>query len=94
MNKEPSVIMDIMNDTFAQGKKLDSLNYDYIHQLFPHLVTALIQARYEAYTFCGLKTIKNILEYFQQDMIAIKRTKVSGVDLAREERINKVDLII
>ena len=27
-------------------------------------------------------------------MIAIKRTKVSGVDLAREERINKVDLII
>jgi len=27
-------------------------------------------------------------------MIAIKRTKVTGVDLAREERINKVDLII
>jgi hypothetical protein len=31
MNKDPPIIMDMINETFAQGRKMEMLNYDYIH---------------------------------------------------------------
>ena len=51
--------------------------------------------KYEAYILAGLKTVLNILKYWGPEIIRIKTVPISGgVDLAREERLQKVDMCI
>ena len=91
MIKDPSVVMDLLNYTFAENQKIESLNYDNILQILPH-ASNLINGKYETHILAGLKTSYNIIKFWGQEMIKIKTVRVSGgVDLAREERIKKVD---
>jgi hypothetical protein len=91
MQNETTITMDVLNATFAKDQRLDLLNYENIAAIMPH-ATHLVNSRYESHVLCGLRTAMNILKHFGEPMIQIKTTPVArGVDLAREERINKVD---
>lgn len=92
MNKDPSVIMDVINHTFARGLKMEVLNYENIHEIMP-FITSLIASKYESYVLAGLRATKEILQRFGPEIIQIKSFKMlgGGVDLAREERIRNVD---
>lgn len=37
MIKDPTVSMDILNSTFAKGKRLDMLNFEKVKLLMPHI---------------------------------------------------------
>ena len=94
MIKEPSVVMDFLNYTFAENEKIESLNYDNIAQILPH-ATNLVNSKYETHILAGLKTSYNIIKYWGLEIIKIKTVPVGGgVDLSREERVKKVDLCI
>jgi len=70
------------------------LNYDNIAYLVP-VATNLVNSKYETHILTGLFTILNILKQFGEPMIQIKTVPVGrGVDLAREQRIEKVDACI
>ena len=89
-----SVANDVLNSTFAKNQRLDLLNYDNIAAIMPHCIS-LVNSRYETHILTGLRTTLNILRQYGQTMIQIKTTPVGrGVDLAREERIIKVDSCI
>ena len=91
MQNDLSVAMDVLNSTFAKNQRLDLLNYDNIAAILPH-ATALVNSRYESHILTGLKTAYHILKQFGETMVQIKTIPVArGVDLAREERIGKVD---
>ena len=84
--------MDVLNNTFAENQKIDVLNYENIAQILPHAIS-LVNSKYETHILAGMKTTLNILKQWGQPMIQIKTVPVSGgVDLAREERIKKVDV--
>ena len=54
-----------------------------------------MNGKYETHILAGLKTTLNILKNWGPEMIKIKTVPVGGgVDLAREERIKKVDACI
>ena len=94
MMNDMSVIMDVINYTFADNQKMDVLTYDHIVQILPH-TTSLVNSKYETHISAGLKATSNILKAFGQQMIALKTTQVgTGVDLAREDRIKKCDLCV
>ena len=94
MIKDPTVTMDILNNTFAKNKRLDMLNYEKVVSLMPH-VQDMIDSKYETHNKAGLKSALNVLDAFSQSIIQIKQTSVmGGVDLAREDRIAKADAVI
>lgn len=94
MMNDTSIVMDVLNNTFADNQKVDALNYENIAQIIPHAMN-LANSKYETHILAGLKCTLNILKHFGQQMIQIKTVPVSGgVDLAREERLNKVDACI
>jgi hypothetical protein len=37
MIKDPTVCMDILNSTFAKGKRIDMLNFEKVGLLMPHI---------------------------------------------------------
>ena len=91
MQGDLSVAMDVLNATFAKNQRLDLLNYDNIAAIMPH-ATSLVNSKYETHILTGLRTSLHILRQFADRMIEIKCMPVGrGVDLAREERIAKVD---
>ena len=60
----------------------------------PH-VQDMIDSKYETHNKCGLYAALNILKSFQQSIISIKSTPVhGGLDLAREDRLAKVEEVI
>jgi hypothetical protein len=94
MMNDISVMMDVLNNTFAENLKVDILNYENISSITVHAIT-LVNSKYEAHIKAGLRTILNILKQWATNMIQIKTVPVSsGVDLAREERVKKVDTCI
>ncbi len=89
-----SIMMDFLNTTFADNQKIESLTYETIAQVIPHALI-LINSKYETHVLAGLKACYNILKHWGNEIIKIKTVPVSGgVDLAREERIKRVDLCI
>jgi hypothetical protein len=55
----------------------------------------LVNSKYETHILAGLKTSLNIMKTWGTEMIKIKTIPVGGgVDLAREERLKKVDICI
>jgi len=94
MMNDHSILMDFLNTTFADNQKIESLTYENIAQVIPHALI-LINSKYETHVLAGLKTCYNILKHWGNEIIKIKTVPVSGgVDLAREERIKRVDLCI
>ncbi len=55
--------MDLLNYTFAENQKIESLNYDNIAQILPH-ATNLVNSKYETHLLAGLKTSYNIIKYW------------------------------
>lgn len=95
MINDASIVMDVLNHTFAENFKIDSLNYENIAQILPH-ATNLVNSKYETHILAGLKTSLNIIKVWGPEMIKIKcfQPVGGGVDLAREERVKKVDTCI
>jgi con80 domain of Katanin len=94
MMNDTSVIMDVLNNTFADNQRIDMLNYENIAAILPH-ATMLVNSKYETHIQAGLKSSLNILKSFGPQIIQLKTVPVaSGVDLAREERIRKCDQCI
>ena len=94
MIKDPTVSMDILNSTFAKGKRLDMLNFEKVKLLMPH-VQDMIDSKYETHNKCGLSSALNVLQAFSKPIIDMKRTAtMGGVDLAREDRIQKCEAVI
>ena len=60
-----SVIMDVLNHTFAENQKVKMLNYDNIHQLLPHC-SKLIDSKYETHILAGMRSVQNILDTFKK----------------------------
>ena len=60
MMNDLSVVMDILNNTFAEGQSIERLNYDHISAVLP-LAANLTNSKFEAHTKVGLKTALNIL---------------------------------
>lgn len=94
MMNDTSIVMDVLNNTFAENLKVDLLNYENISQIINHSIN-LTNSRYESHIKAGLKTVLNILKHWEKNLIQIKTIPVGGgVDLAREERLKKVDACI
>ena len=56
------------------------------------IASKLVSAKYENYINTGLLSVTNILRHFQPQMVQIKTTPVGkGVDIAREDRLKKLD---
>ena len=94
MIKDQTVTMDILSSTFAKNKRMDMLNFQRVKAIMPH-VQDMIDSKYETHNKCGLYSALNILKAFQQSIISIKSTPVhGGLDLAREDRLAKVEEVI
>ena len=94
MIKDSTVTMDILNSTFAKNKRMDMLNYQRISQLMP-FVQDMLDSKYETHNKCGLKTALNVLKAYNNQIIQIKQSSaMGGVDLAREDRLAKVEAVI
>lgn len=63
MMNDVSVVMDVINNTFAENQKIDMLNYENIAQILPH-TTKLVNSKYETHILAGLKATQNILKIF------------------------------
>jgi len=63
MMNDMSVVMDVLNNTFAENQRIDMLNYDNIAQILPH-ATGLVNSKYETHILAGLKSTMNILKSF------------------------------
>jgi hypothetical protein len=55
MMNDTSIVMDVLNSTFADNQKIDQLNYDNLIQILPH-TTSLVNSKYETHIIAGLKT--------------------------------------
>ena len=60
MMNDLSVVMDVLNNTFADGQAIERLNHDHISAVLP-LAANLSNSKFEAHTKVGLKTALNIL---------------------------------
>ena len=61
MMNDTSIVMDVLNNTFAENEKIDTLNYENIALIIPHSIT-LVNSKYETHILAGLKTALNILK--------------------------------
>lgn len=60
MMNDMSVVMDVFNNTFAKGVKLDMLKPENICQVMPH-ATSLVNSKYETHIMAGLNSVQNIV---------------------------------
>lgn len=63
MMKDQTVTMDILNSTFAKGKRIDMLNFQKVAQLLP-FVQEMLDSKYETHNKAGLLTALNVLKNF------------------------------
>jgi hypothetical protein len=61
MMNDQSIVMDVLNNTFAENQKIDVLNYENIAQILPHAIS-LVNSKYETHILAGMKTTLNILK--------------------------------
>lgn len=60
MMNDVSVVMDILNNTFAENQRIDMLNFENIAHIIPHAIQ-LVNSKYETHILAGLKSTQNIL---------------------------------
>ena len=63
-----SVVMDVLNNTFAQDQRVGQLSYENIAQVIPHC-TMLVNSKYETHIMAGLKSTLNILKGHEKTII-------------------------
>lgn len=68
MMNDQSIVMDVLNNTFAENQKIEALSYDNISQILPHAIS-LVNSKYETHILAGLKTCLNILKHWGTPMI-------------------------
>lgn len=68
MMNDTSVIMDVLNHTFADNQKIEMLNFDNVASIMPHC-TMLVNSKYETHILAGLKSTANILKHFGPQII-------------------------
>lgn len=94
MMNDLSVVMDVLNTTFAEGHSVEKLTHDQIAAVLP-LASNLTNSKFEQHILAGMKCCLNILVAHGQALITLKNAQVGrGVDLAREERLRKADTCI
>ncbi len=71
MMNDNSVIMDVLNNTFADNQRIDMLNYENVAAILPHAIS-LINSKYETHILAGLKSALNILKSFGPQMVQLK----------------------
>ena len=90
MISNPAVTMDIFNTTFAHGIDMDNITLSHISPI-TILALDLITSKYENYIKVGIRTIQNLIKKFGDEIKQVLNMPLfGGVDLVREERINKV----
>ena len=62
MMNDQSVVMDVLNNTFADNQRIDMLNYENIAAILPHTIS-LVNSKYETHIQAGLKSTLNILKH-------------------------------
>jgi hypothetical protein len=86
--------MDFLNNSFAEGSRIDMLNFDNVAAILPH-ASELMNGKYEPHITAGLKTIRKILNHFGPQIVQMKTVPLmGGVDIAREERLKKSDVCV
>jgi len=68
MKNDETLIMDILNATFAKNKRIEMLNFERTTQLMP-FIKRLIESKYETYNRAGLKSALNVLRAFSPQII-------------------------
>ena len=63
MMNDPSIIMDVFSTTFAEGQRIDVLNFDNA-PIVISLAMILIKSKYDCYIQIGLKTVQKIFQIF------------------------------
>ena len=63
MMNDMSVVMDVLNNTFAENQRIDMLNYENIPAIIPHTIS-LVNSKYDTHILAGLKATLNILKAF------------------------------
>ena len=63
MLKDVSVVMDLMNHTFAENEMVDMLTFENAAATLAH-AGKLIESRYEPHLICGLRSLRNIFNLF------------------------------
>ena len=92
MQNDLSVSMDILSFTLAQNSRVNTLKTENVTSVMPQIIS-LTNSKYETHLMAGLSSSLNLLRHFGQGMIDLKMAPVNQreVDLAREDRIRKVD---
>lgn len=90
MVNDDSVIKDVLNYCFLDNR-IDHVKVEHCAKLLGH-VTQMITHKYEAYITTGIKSAQYLLKHFSQLIMDTLTAPVgTGLDLAREERINKCE---
>ena len=91
--------LGVVNDFFRYGiikKDLNkiSLKSDMAIQIFPTIIN-MVNCKYDIYFKTGINTAWKILDLFSDPIIDALKTPLSGgIDLNREEKINKYKIIV
>lgn len=91
-----SEINDFFSSTFISSSEMNKipLTIDNILIIIPFAIK-LISSKYESHNKTGLHTSFNILKMFHERITNAKKVIFSGgVDMAREDRMKKYDVII
>jgi len=71
MMSDLSIVMDVLNNTFAEGECIETLSHDNISAVLP-LAANLTNSKFELHIKTGLKTALNILSIHGTTLIALK----------------------
>ena len=91
--------LGVINDFFRYAiikKDLNdiNLNIDMTLKIFPNIMQ-MINSKHDVYFKTGINTAWMVLNYFSEQIMEVIKTPVfNGVDLNREEKINKYKMII
>ena len=71
-----------------------NLNIDMVLRIFPNILK-MVNSKYDSYFKTGISTAWIILNYFSDQIMEVIKTPVfNGVDINREERINKYKKLV
>ena len=92
MQNDLSVSMDVLSFTLAADSRVNSLKTENVTSIMPQIIS-LTNSKYETHLMAGLSSSLNLLRYFAQGFIDLKLAPINQreVDLAREDRVRKVD---
>lgn len=89
-----ATMSDFFNFTFAIGLKVESLTLDNLVDVIP-LIGKVLNTKYDHFIVTALKTLEQVYKCHSNNIIQAKKFPSNGpVDIAREERMKKYDVIV